>query len=95
MLVRATAKGYYGQLRKPGGKSFEIDPRLFTSTWMEKVEGSPAATSDEPSEVDAETQAARVRGLRKTYKELYGKKAEADMTAEQLEEAIAKKEPRE
>ncbi len=44
MTVRATAKGYYGRLREPGGPAFEIDAEMFSENWMEAVE--------EPSQAD-------------------------------------------
>lgn len=53
MKVKATQRGYYGQLREPG-EAFEIANKAdFSEVWMVKVEADKPGKSEPASEKPA------------------------------------------
>jgi hypothetical protein len=59
--VRATAMGYYGNLRRRVGDVFVLnEPELFSAKWMERVDAdTPERVTTGPEELEQMRQAAR------------------------------------
>lgn len=89
--VRAKVMGFYQKRRRPGDK-FHIDEKLFSTTWMERLDAPKPPAEDGAAAADGETLARVIRDLRKRFFELFGKKAPSSLDADGLKAEIAKKE---
>lgn len=100
MWVRATRKGYYGQLREAGGEPFEVTDGLKAS-WFEEVEPEVAAAAEAakaPLDHDgdgkmggsvAPEKTPLLKQLRKQFRDLFGKKPFSSWGEAELQAKLA------